>query len=275
MTQVFALAAAALYGVADFSGGLASRTLSVWRVSAWSQVVGVPLLVVGLLVVRATEVTIVDVALGAAAGGVGLVGLVLLYSALATGTMSIVAPTVGALAASISVAWDVATGGSIVAIHWVGIAMSIGAVFLLAFDRGGAPVERVPLLKAIGAGVSFAVFFIAMSHTNEASALWPVVAARSVSIPLAFLFALKASEAAPPRKPLLWLVVFTGMADMGANLAIMIAVQRGPLGVNAVLSSLYPAFTVMAAYVVLRERPTMQQRIGILIAVVAVLLLSL
>jgi len=96
-----------------------------------------------------------------------------------------------------------------------------------------------------------------------------------VSIPLAFLFALRAREAALPSKPLLWLVVFTGMADMGANLAVMIAVQRGPLGVNAVLSSLYPAFTVMAAYVVLKERPTTQQRIGILIAVVAVLLLSL
>ena len=275
MTQLFALAGAALYGVADFAGGLASRTLSVWRVSAWSQVVGIPLLAIGLIVVRATQVTKLDVALGAVAGGVGLVGLVLLYSALATGTMSIVAPTVGALAASISVGWDVATGGTIVAIHWVGIAMSIGAVFLLAFERGGAPIERGPLLKAIGAGVSFAVFFIAMSHTNEASALWPVVAARSVSIPLAFLFALRAREAALPSKPLLWLVVFTGMADMGANLAVMIAVQRGPLGVNAVLSSLYPAFTVMAAYVVLKERPTTQQRIGILIAVVAVLLLSL
>jgi drug/metabolite transporter (DMT)-like permease len=275
VTQLFALAGAALYGVADFAGGLASRTLSVWRVSAWSQLVGVPLLVIGLLVVRATEVTTLDLVLGAAAGGIGLIGLVLLYSALATGTMSIVAPMVGALAASVAVGWDVATGGTITTIHWVGIVMSIGAVFLLAVERGGSPVERAPMLKAMGAGVSFAVFFIAMSHTNEASALWPLVAARSVSIPLAFLFALKAREAALPAKPLLRLVVFTGMADMGANLAILIAVQRGPLGVNAVLSSLYPAFTVMAAYLVLKERPTMQQRIGILIAVVAVLLLSL
>jgi uncharacterized membrane protein len=275
VTQLLALAAAALFGVADFAGGLASRSLSVWRVSAWSQLLGVPLLVIGLLVVQATEVTTQDLALGAAAGGIGLIGLVLLYSALATGTMSIVAPTVGALAAAISVGWDVATGGTIATIHWIGIVMSIGAVFLLAFQRGGAPVERVPILKAVGAGVSFAVFFIAMSHTNEASALWPLVAARSVSIPLAFLFALKAREVSLPTKPVLWLVVFTGMADMGANLAIMIAVQRGPLGVNAVLSSLYPAFTVMAAYLVLKERPTLQQRVGIAIAVVAVLLLSL
>jgi drug/metabolite transporter (DMT)-like permease len=275
VTQLLALAAAALFGVADFAGGLASRSLSVWRVSAWSQLLGVPLLVIGLLVVQATEVTTQDLALGAAAGGIGLIGLVLLYSALATGTMSIVAPTVGALAAAISVGWDVATGGTIATIHWIGIVMSIGAVFLLAFQRGGAPVERVPILKAVGAGVSFAVFFIAMSHTNEASALWPLVAARSVSIPLAFLFALKTREVSLPTKPVLWLVVFTGMADMAANLAIMIAVQRGPLGVNAVLSSLYPAFTVMAAYLVLKERPTLQQRVGIAIAVVAVLLLSL
>lgn len=275
MTQLLALTAAALYGVADFAGGLASRSLSVWQVTAWSQLVGVPLLVIGLVVVQATEVTTSDIALGAAAGAIGLVGLVLMYSALSTGSMSIVAPTIGSIAAAVAVAWDIATGGTIESIHWVGILMSIAAVILLAFQRDGKPIDRIPMVKAVGAGVSFAGFFIAMSHTHEASALWPLVAARSVTIPLAFLFALRAGVAALPRRPVLWLVIFTGIADMGANLAIIIAVQRGPLGVTAVLSSLYPAFTVMAAFLVLRERPTGQQRVGIAIALVAVLLLSL
>jgi drug/metabolite transporter (DMT)-like permease len=250
VTQLLAITAAALYGVADFAGGLASRSNSVWRVTAWSQLMGMPLLIVGVVVVQASEVTARDLTLGAFAGAVGLVGLVLMYSALATGTMSIVAPVIGALAAAIAVGWDVATGGTIEPIHWIGIAMSIGAVALLASQPGGGTIDLAPMLKAIGAAVTFAAFFIAMSHTNEASALWPLVAARAVTVPVAFLFALATRVAALPKRPVLWLIVFTGVADMGANLAIMIAVQRGPLGINAVLSSLYPTFTVLAAFLV-------------------------
>ncbi len=198
-----------------------------------------------------------------------------MYSALSTGSMSIVAPTIGSIAAAVAVAWDIATGGTIESIHWVGILMSIAAVILLAFQRDGKPIDRIPMVKAVGAGVSFAAFFIAMSHTHEASALWPLVAARSVTIPLAFLFALRAGVAALPgglssgwsysRVSLTW-----GQISRSSS-----PVQRGPLGVTAVLSSLYPAFTVMAAFLVLRERPTGQQRVGIAIALVAVLLLSL
>jgi drug/metabolite transporter (DMT)-like permease len=275
VTQLLAITAAALYGVADFAGGLASRSNSVWRVTAWSQLMGIPLLVVGVVVVQASEVTARDLTLGAFAGALGLVGLVLMYSALATGTMSIVAPVIGALAAAIAVGWDVATGGTIEPIHWIGIAMSIGAVALLASQPGGGTIDLAPMLKAIGAAVTFAAFFIAMSHTSEASALWPLVAARSVTVPVAFLFALATRVAALPKRPVLWLIVFTGVADMGANLAIMIAVQRGPLGINAVLSSLYPAFTVLAAFLVLKERPSAWQRAGIAVAVLAALLLAL
>jgi drug/metabolite transporter (DMT)-like permease len=275
VTQLLAITAAALYGVADFAGGLASRSNSVWRVTAWSQLMGMPLLIVGVVVVQASEVTARDLTLGAFAGAVGLVGLVLMYSALATGTMSIVAPVIGALAAAIAVGWDVATGGTIEPIHWIGIAMSIGAVALLASQPGGGTIDLAPMLKAIGAAVTFAAFFIAMSHTNEASALWPLVAARAVTVPVAFLFALATRVAALPKRPVLWLIVFTGVADMGANLAIMIAVQRGPLGINAVLSSLYPAFTVLAAFLVLKERPSGWQRAGIAVAVLAALLLAL
>jgi len=101
------------------------------------------------------------------------------------------------------------------------------------------------------------------------------VAARLVTVPLAFLMALVVRAAAFPERPILPLIVFTGFADMGANLAIVIAVQRGPLGINAVLSSLYPAFTVVAALVILSERPNTAQRAGIALALLAALILAL
>jgi len=275
MTQILAVTAAALFGVADFAGGLATRAHSAWRVTAWSQLFGVPLLLVAVAVVGATQVTALDLILGAAAGTFGLIGLVLMYSALATGTMSVVAPIIGSLAAAIPVGWDLATGGAIKSIHWLGIAISIAAVVLLASQPGNGSRDKAPFLKAIAAAIAFAAFFIAMSYTNEASALWPLVAARLVTVPLAFLMALVVRAAAFPERPILPLIVFTGFADMGANLAIVIAVQRGPLGINAVLSSLYPAFTVVAALVILSERPNTAQRAGIALALLAALILAL
>lgn len=275
MAQLLAITAAALFGVADFAGGLATRAHSAWRVTAWSQLFGIPLLLIAMAVMGASEVTAQDMAFGAAAGAFGLIGLVLMYSALATGKMSVVAPIIGSLAAAIPVGWDLATGGTIEPIQWVGILVSFGAVALLTFQPGGRSADNTPILKAIGAAIAFATFFIMMSHTTEASALWPLVAARLVTVPLAFLLALTARAAAFPDRPVLPLIAFTGFADTGANLAIVIAVQRGPLGVNAVLSSLYPVFTVLAAYILLKERPNVSQRAGIVLAVVAVLLLAL
>jgi hypothetical protein len=79
MTQLLALSAAALYGVADFAGGLASRSISAWRVTVWSQVFGLPLLIISVTIIGSSDVTTTDMALGAVAGLFGLVGLILLY----------------------------------------------------------------------------------------------------------------------------------------------------------------------------------------------------
>ncbi|GMQ93317.1 MAG: EamA family transporter [Acidimicrobiia bacterium] len=274
MTQILALSAAALYGVADFAGGLAARSTSAWRVTAWSQLIGTPLLVVAVFVVGASEVTASDFVLGAVAGAFGLIGLVLLYTALANGSMTIVAPTVGVLAAGIPVGWDIATGGVIEPAHWIGIGMAIGAVTLLGVRPSGFSINRRVLVQAIGAAVSFAAFIIAMSYTNETAGLWPFVPARLLSIPIAFTVAARTTTAAPPSWPVLRLVTFVGLTDIAAGIAIVLAVQRGPLGISAVLSSLYPAFTVAAAIIVLKERPSSIQGAGIALAVLAVAVLA-
>ena len=275
MTQILALTAAALYGVADFAGGLATRSLSAWRVTIWSQVFGLSFLAVAIVIIGFSEVTTTDIALGALAGFFGLVGLVLLYSALAAGSMSIVAPIVGVLAAAIPVAWDLTHGGVITTSQWVGIAMAIVAVLLLVSHRSDSSVTVLILAQAFGAAVAFAVFVIAMSQTSESSGLWPLLPARLVSVPIGFAVLAITSTAALPARPLLRLIVFIGVADIAASSAIVLAVQRGPLGINAVISSLYPAFTVLAALLVLKERPATSQAIGIGLAILAVLLLAL
>jgi uncharacterized membrane protein len=112
MSQTLALISAVLFGVADFAGGFASRRLPVWKVIPWSQLIGLVLLFVGLLVVPAEEVTRDDLLWGAVGGLAGLAGLALLYSTLAAGTMSVVAPISGATAAAIPVLFDLANSPS-------------------------------------------------------------------------------------------------------------------------------------------------------------------
>lgn len=275
MTQLLAITSAALFGVADFAGGFATRRLSVWKVAAWSQLLSAPILVVGLVIVAAPGVTRADLAWGAAGGLFGFAGLAIMYATLAAGTMSVVAPIIGAGAAIIPVIFAVATGESISMIEWIGIAIAGGAVVLLASQPGTGRLDRKLFLQALAAAFGFAVFIIALGQTNEASGLWPLAAARAITIPTAFVIILVRRVRPIAPKGSWWLVATTGFFDIAGNIAIVLAVQRGPLGINAVLGSLYPLFTVGAAIIILKERPTPRQLVGIALAGGSMLILAL
>lgn len=273
MTNLLALGAAGLYGIADFAGGLATRRLPVWQVTAWSQLLGVPLLVCGILVTRWTAIGLADVAFGALGGALGLIGIVALYAALSEGTMSIVSPMTGVLTAALTVVWGLASGEAIDVTQWTGIVLAIAAVALIAVDRTDARVTRAVLAKVVIASVGFAGFFVAFAQTSQDAGLLPLAVGRGISVPVAFLIAASVHTTARPRNASLGIVVLSGNADVAANIAIVIALQRGPLGISSVLVSLYPMFTVVAAMIILRERPTAPQRVGIILAVVAAALL--
>jgi drug/metabolite transporter (DMT)-like permease len=275
MSQILALASAALFGVADFTGGLASKTISAWRVTAWSQLLGIPVILIALATLSESDFTAKDLLYGIVAMSFGLVGISLLYMALAAGTMSIVSPIVGVVSASIPVVWGLSTGESLGAYQWIGIVAGLVAIVLIA---GHKPHEKHPtkiVLQALAASVAFAVFFIAMGQTSQESGLWPLAAGRLVTVPIAFGVAAITATAVIPRRPELSKVVFVGAADVGANIAVLLAIQSGTIAITTVLSSLYPAFTVLAAIVILREKPTLQQNIGILIAVMAGAILTI
>lgn len=273
MSSLLSLTSAVLYGVADFAGGFASRSMKAVGVAAWSQLFGIPLLAIGLLIVPAESVGRSDIVFGALAGVFGIVGIVALYGALAAGTMSIVSPLTSALTALIPVTWGIAAGESISLLRWSGIAMAVVAVALVASGRHRARISGGVLVRALIASVGFAAFFIVLDQTSEASGLWPLVSGRAVSVPLAFLVAGAAAAAAATARRLVPIVAAAGLGDVGANIAILMALQRGPLGVSVVLTSLYPAVTALAAIIVLRERPSAVQGAGIVLALCAAVLL--
>jgi drug/metabolite transporter (DMT)-like permease len=275
MSQILALSSAIFYGLGDFLGGFATRRSSVWTVTAWSQTLGLGVLAVGIIVVPATAVTGADILWGAVAGAIGLVGLATLYSTLALGSMTIVAPVAGATTAVIPVIVDLSQGAELSTRHWIGIGLALGAVLLIGFDPSGERTNIRMIGRAILAGTAFGVFFIALAQTSEASGLWPLVGARGTTIPISFAIAGGRRVAAPPRGRDLGMLAVLGNLDMAANVAIALALQRGPLGVSTVLSSLYPAFTAIAAVIVLRERPRPAQTVGIVLAMVAIVALAL
>jgi drug/metabolite transporter (DMT)-like permease len=275
MTQMLALLSAALFGVADFAGGLATKRVSAWTVAGWSQLLGIPILIVGLMIVPSPDVSVADLGWGAMGGVFGLLGVAVMYMALAAGTMSVIAPIIGVGAAILPVIWAVSTGESISAVQWGGIAMAGIAVMLIASEGGAGRMSAKLGLQAFGAALAFAIFFIALGQTNETAGLWPLVAARAVTLPLAFGIILAVRAPIRPARAVMSLLAIVAMFDMSANAAIVLAVQRGPIGINSVLGSLYPAFTVIAAIIVLKERPSGRQMFGLAIALVAAVALAL
>lgn len=275
MTLLLALGSALSYGVADFSGGYASKRLPAWGVMAWSQTIGLGVLAAGLLLFPADEVTAADILWGVAAGVGGAVGIGLLYRSLAEGTMAVVSPITAATTAAIPVVVDLATGASIEPLAGVGILLALLAIVTIAQERSEQSLSPRLLAMALAAGTGFAVFFIAIAQTAEASGFWPLVGARAVTIPLGFLLHRYLEPRARPRGDGLRWVVAAGLLDMGANLLVAVALQRGPLGIVSVLTSLYPVVTALAAVVVLNERLSRTQLTGVATAMVAVVLLVL
>ncbi len=231
-----------------------------------------------LLPILGGRPTAADLGWGAAAGLAGAAGLVLFYRALATGVMSVVAPVTALTAAAVPVVGGLALGERLPPWATAGIVLALVAVVLVAAE-GGLPTLRAArsagLLPALAAGVGFGVFFVLLDRTRPESTLWPLVAARSVSVGMVVLVALavRASLRVSGRTPVL--IVVAGVLDMAANALFLLATQQGQLAITGVLASLYPVSTVLLAQLVLRERLVRAQLAGLATAAVAVVLISL
>jgi len=276
MAAVLALLSAVLFGAGDFFGGTAARRTHVLVVVAASHVIGL-VMILAVAPVMADAVTGQDLVYGALAGLFGLLGIGCLYHCLGRGPMAIVAPTTAISNAVLPVLWGVAHGERLSAVNTAGVLLGLAAIGLVS---GGTGIRRlvdagrVPptlVFEALLAGVGFAGFYIFMNATTEASTPWPLVSARVVSAGLALLLLLRVGRSPIPRRAEGGAaVVFAGLLDMAANLAILLAIHRGLLSLTVVLSSLYPATTVILARTVLDERMSRNQVMGVAAALVAV-----
>ncbi len=289
MAALLALVSALCYGVSDFSGGLAARRVTATVVVLVSNTVslGLALLAVALLPGSAYRST--DIAWGAAAGAVGVVGVVLLYRGLAIGPMAVVAPLTAVLSAVVPVVVGSVRGERPGALAVTGVALAIPSMVLISRDRNQAAerrgasldapprLHRAALFAALAAGVSFGGFFVLLAQTGQDGGAWPLVGQRAVSVlilvPVCAVAALRGVQGLPWGRPML-LAVVAGATDFSANLAYLLAAHRGLLALVAVISSLYPASTLLLARVLLAERLARPQVAGLVLAGAAVAMIA-
>jgi drug/metabolite transporter (DMT)-like permease len=276
VAAVLALFSAATYGVGDFCGGLAARRIPAASVVLWSHLLGLVLLLLATLFVSG-EVTSGDLLIGAIGGLCGAAGVGLLYKGLSVGRMSVVAPITALLSAAVPVVAGYAEGERPGGAAVLGMALALVAIVLVSAEGEGSlrPSDLRGVTYALGAGLGFGLFFVALSHTGEGSGLWPIVAARAASVTVIGTVALLGFVSRTPPVPgSRALTAAAGALDAQANVLYLLAVREGLVSVVSVLAALYPVSTIILARIVLHERFHRVQLAGMALALPATMLMA-
>ena len=268
---------AVTYGLADYSGGRASRSVASAVVTLLGQATSFVLVVVGVLVIGTPIASAHDLWWGAAGGIAGGFALIAFYRALSRGTMTVVAPTTAVVSAVLPVIVGLSLGERPSGPAIVGIIVACLAVALVSGAVGSRHQETSisTVMLAAAAGSGFGFIFIAFARTADDSGLWPLVAARAASIPVVALVVAVSRPGRGAMRSVIWLMVASGVLDMAANLFYLEASHRGLLSIVAVISSMYPVSTVCLAFGLDHERVSKTQAIGLALAATALTLVSL
>ncbi len=270
------LASALSWGGGDFSGGLASKKVNTFQVVAVAHGTGL-VLVTALAFLRHESFPGAHAMLwGAMAGIAGAIGLAALYRGLAVGKMGIVAPIAAVLTAALPVVYGISLEGAPKPIQLAGFALATVAIVLIS-----KPEREEGMPKGLGlailAGLGFGGFLICINRAGNTTVFWPLVAARVVSLAfmlLLILFTGREQVKAALSGKLWMLMMIAGALDTAGNALFVFATQVGRLDVAAVLSSLYPASTVLLARFVLHERMSAAQNGGMIAALVSIPLIA-
>jgi drug/metabolite transporter (DMT)-like permease len=282
MAVVLALAAAILYGVSDFAGGLASRRLSVWPVGMLACVGAL----VGSVVIAVNvhgDPTASDLAWGALAGVGSGAGTAFLYRGLALGRMGVVAPVSAVGAVLVPLLVGLLSGERPGVTAWVGIVLALPGIWLVSRAEGavdgstddtGRDGAIEGLVDGLLAGLGFGVLFAALGQVPRTAGYWPLVVDQGVSVvAMAVAALLLGGSPVPRRLAEAWGLLPGALATLAVALFIL-ATGHGLLSLAAVITSLYPAFTVLLAVVVLREHVHRAQALGLLLCAATVACVS-
>jgi len=288
MVVLLGLTAAVLYGSGDFLGGMATRRAHVLTVLTLVESAGV-IVALAAAVISSDSASLAGLAWGLSAGLVGGFGLIVFYTGLAAGPMSVVAPVSGLVSTVLPVAVALAEGerpgvgvyaGALLCLVAIVLASSAGDT--AGDTRSGSGPARRParLGRAIAygtaSGVSFGLFFLLIRNAGQSGELWPVAAGRigELAIILAAAAVLRPGLLRGVGGGIPLAAAGAGAIDVVANICYVAATRTGAFGLAVVLASLYPGVTVLLARVVLGERLRWIQRVGLALAAVGIVLVA-
>ena len=268
-----ALGASLAWGVADFVGPLWGRTWGALRVMLWAQVGGVVAIAVAVAI-RGEGPHGWQILLAVPAALSGTLGLYAYYRGMAVGSMSVVAPIAG-VSAIVPVAFGIATGDSLSAAQFAGIACAIVGVVLASLEhQEGARRVAAGVGLAALAAIGFGFYFPPMHAAGSADFWWASVLFRTTALTVVAAAVAVRRPALRLRPRDLAIVVAVGVGDTLGNVLFAASSSHGLVSLTSVLASLYPIVTVLLAAAVLHEHVSGSQRVGIVLTLTGVVLIS-
>lgn len=296
LVVVIGLVGALIFGSADFLGGLAAKRISSIRVTALAAVTGLVALLLALPLIGGTW-SAEAVLYGGLSGIAGAGAIVLLYACLAIGPMSILSPLTAVVSAIVPMTAGLLRGERLETLGYLALGIALIAVVLVGFvpEKDAVRPSLRALTMATGSGILIGVFMILIDLTPDDSGLVPLVANRAVNATLMFgtvlvlvLLSRRSARRLGPATgapiatvagagwlPGLRLAIFCGILDAVANTMMLLGLRLGDLTVMSVLTAMYSAGTIILAAIVLKERLTRLQILGLVLALTAAGMLAL
>jgi drug/metabolite transporter (DMT)-like permease len=275
MAVILSLLAAVGYGLADFCGGLTSKRGSAWGVALLASMTGALAIGATSLAVEG-DPTAGDFGWAVAAGIGNGFGTAFLYRGLSSGRMGVVAPVSGVGAAVIPVVVGVALGERPALLVWVGIALALPAIWLVARepDGLGGPAAPGGVVDGSLAGLGFGFLFVALSRLSDDAGLLPLALNQVVAGAVIVAVAVGLGQPWRPNLATAAGGAVAGVLGFVAMVCFLYATREGYLSIASVVTSLYPAVTVLLAATVLREHVHRAQALGLAMCAAAVALVA-
>jgi drug/metabolite transporter (DMT)-like permease len=281
------LAAAASWGGGDFAGGIATRRNHAFLVLAITGSTGMILLTALAIITGETQLTWRDGAWAVSAGIFGGVGLISLFQGLALGSAAVVSSISGVVGVVVPVIAGAFLEGLPSPWQFAGFLLGIAGIWMVTRsgpvseaavsqthpERSGGPFSR-PVVLAFTAGVSFGLFFVLIAQVSPEAVFAPLAISKATQaaggLALVLFLRIRMSDRAGIPAALL-----SGLLDVGGNTFFLLASKLTRLDAASVLVSMYPVGTVLLSRMVLKERVSPYQWLGVALCVGAIALIAI
>jgi drug/metabolite transporter (DMT)-like permease len=272
---LFALLSAASWGGGDFSGGIATRKFNPFQVLILSALTSL-IVMLGLAVLWGDSFPALrNLSLAIMAGIAGALGLTWLYQGLANGPAALVSSVAGVIGATIPMVIGIFLQGFPSGSQILGFILALVGIWVVSrYSGNGETQSNGSLRLAILAGFGFGGFLALVAQFDGNDIFSPLVVAKFSSLVLGIIILLR-QKIAIPKITSSPTALVSGVLDAGGNIFYLLATQTSRLDIAAILSSLYPAVTVLLSSLILKEKVSSKQWIGVCICITAIVLITL